>query len=149
MAEALDLNRYAGHLIRRAEQIHTSLWSRHVSEAVTSQQFAVLNALRDRAGIDQRTVARLTSLDRSTTHHIVRRLTEQNFISRVRDETDRRRTLLALTAEGRMLHASLAPSAKKINDELLSVFPDERRGEAMHVLARLSQRKPVRTRETF
>ncbi|MFF9342640.1 MULTISPECIES: MarR family winged helix-turn-helix transcriptional regulator [unclassified Streptomyces] len=149
MAEALDLNRYAGHLIRRAEQIHTSLWSRHVSETVTSQQFAVLNALRDRAGIDQRTVARLTSLDRSTTHHIVRRLTEQNLISRVRDETDRRRTLLALTAGGRMLHASLAPSAEKINDELLSVFPEERRAEAMHVLARLSQREPVRTRETF
>ncbi|MFJ6250541.1 MULTISPECIES: MarR family winged helix-turn-helix transcriptional regulator [unclassified Streptomyces] len=140
MDEALDLDRYAGHLIRRAEQVHTSLWSRFVSETVTSQQFAVLNALRRSGGIDQRTVARLTSLDRSTTHHIVRRLTEQNYISRTRDEADRRRTLLALTAEGRILHASLASSAEKINEDLLAVFSEEQRAGVIGVLTQLAQR---------
>lgn len=142
MTGALDLDRYAGHLIRRAEQAHTALWSRHVSETVTSQQFAVLNALRGGEGIDQRTVARLTSLDRSTAHHIVRRLSEQNYLSRTRDATDRRRTLLALTDEGRRLHAALAPAAERINGELLGVFPSEERDDVMRVLARLAQREP-------
>ncbi|MGA4980234.1 MarR family winged helix-turn-helix transcriptional regulator [Streptomyces cinereoruber] len=140
MDEALDLDRYAGHLIRRAEQVHTSLWSRFVSETVTSQQFAVLNALRRSGGIDQRTVARLTSLDRSTTHHIVRRLTEQNHIRRTRDETDRRRTLLTLTPEGRLLHTSLASSAEKINEDLLAIFPEEQRAVVIGVLTQLAQR---------
>ncbi|MFE9137574.1 MarR family winged helix-turn-helix transcriptional regulator [Streptomyces sp. NPDC007355] len=140
MTGALDLDRYAGHLIRRAEQVHTSLWSKFVSEAVSSQQFAVLNALRQSPGIDQSTVARLTSLDRSTAHHIVRRLTAQRCVNRTGDLADRRRTLLALTAEGRKLHASLAPAAEKINDELLAVFPDELRSEVLRVLARISQR---------
>jgi DNA-binding MarR family transcriptional regulator len=90
---ALDADRYAGHLIRRAEQVHTSLWSKFVSETVTSQQFAVLDALRKGPGVDQSTVARLTSPDRSTAHHIVRLLTEQHYVSRTRDLSDRRRTL--------------------------------------------------------
>ncbi|MFC8009055.1 MarR family winged helix-turn-helix transcriptional regulator [Streptomyces cinereoruber] len=140
MTGALDLDRYAGHLIRRAEQVHTLLWSRSVSETVTSQQFAVLNAVRQSPGIDQSTVARLTSLDRSTAHHIVRRLTAQHYVSRTCDLADRRRTLLALTAEGRELHTSLAPAAEKINDELLAVFPDGLRGEVLRVLAQISQR---------
>ncbi|MFD7961263.1 MarR family winged helix-turn-helix transcriptional regulator [Streptomyces zaomyceticus] len=140
MTGALNLDRYAGHLIRRAEQVHTSLWSKFVSETVTSQQFAVLNVLRQSPGVDQSTVARLTSLDRSTAHHIVRRLAEQHYVSRTCDLSDRRRTLLALTAEGRKLHASLVPDAEWINDELLAVFPGERRGEVLQILAHISQR---------
>ncbi|WP_405859992.1 MarR family winged helix-turn-helix transcriptional regulator [Streptomyces sp. NBC_00090] len=140
MTGALDLDRYAGHLIRRAEQVHTSLWSKFVSETVTSQQFAVLNALRKSPGIDQRTVARLTSLDRSTAHHIVRRLTTQHYVSRARDLADRRRTLLALTAEGRELHTLLAPAAERINDQLLAVFPGAQRDDVLRVLAQISQR---------
>ncbi|MFD6247089.1 MarR family winged helix-turn-helix transcriptional regulator [Streptomyces roseolus] len=145
MSRALDLDRYAGHLIRRAEQVHTSLWSRFVSETVTSQQFAVLNAVRDREGIDQSTVAQLTSLDRSTAHHIVRRLSDQNHLTRTQDPADRRRTLLALTDEGRQLHAALAPAAERINGELLAVFPYEERDEVMRILSRLAPRGPART----
>ncbi|MFF9144731.1 MarR family winged helix-turn-helix transcriptional regulator [Streptomyces sp. NPDC014861] len=145
MSGALDLDRYAGHLIRRAEQVHTSLWSKFVSETVTSQQFAVLNAVREREGIDQSTVAQLTSLDRSTAHHIVRRLSDQNHLSRTQDPADRRRTLLALTDEGKHLHAALAPAAERINGELLAVFPYEEWDEVLRVLSRLAQRGPVRT----
>ncbi|MFB7541902.1 MarR family winged helix-turn-helix transcriptional regulator [Streptomyces zaomyceticus] len=148
MSRALDLDRYAGHLIRRAEQVHTSLWSKFVSETVTSQQFAVLNVVRDREGSDQSTVAQLTSLDRSTAHHIVRRLSDQNYLSRTQDPADRRRTLLALTDEGRQLHAALTPAAERINDELLAVFPYEEWDKVMRVLSRLAQRRPLRTGDT-
>jgi DNA-binding MarR family transcriptional regulator len=139
MTGALDLDRYAGHLIRRAEQVHTALWSRHVSETVTSQQFAVLNALRGGEGVDQSTVARLTSLDRSTAHHIVRKLGEQHYLSRTRDTMDRRRILLALTDEGRRLHTALAPAAERINGELLAVFPSGEWDDVMRVLAQLAR----------
>ncbi|MFC8956133.1 MarR family transcriptional regulator [Streptomyces sp. NPDC057101] len=140
MTGALDLDRYAGHLIRRAEQVHTSLWSEFVSDTVTSQQFAVPNALRQSPGVDQSTVARLTSLDRSPAHHIALRLTEQHHVGRRRDLSDRRRTVPTPTTEGGKLHASLAPDAERINDELLAVFPGERRGEVLHTLAQISQR---------
>lgn len=88
MARALELPHYIGHLIRRAEQVHTALWSEHVSREITSQKFAVLNALSRDPGIDQRTLGRRTSLDRSTVNQMVRRLIDQNLVSQERDEDD-------------------------------------------------------------
>ncbi|MGW3376738.1 MarR family winged helix-turn-helix transcriptional regulator [Streptomyces hydrogenans] len=147
MTGALDLDSYAGHLIRRAEQVHTALWNRFVSDTVTSQQFAVLNALRAHPGVDQRTVAGLVSLDRSTAHLIVTRLTERGYVGQERDEDDRRRTLLTLTAAGRTLHASLVTAAEKINAELLAAFPAQERPGALRVLGRLARLEPKEAAE--
>ncbi|WP_406457973.1 MarR family transcriptional regulator [Streptomyces sp. NBC_00876] len=138
MARALDLHNYVGHLIRRAEQVHTALWYRHVSREITSQQFAVLNALRRDPGIDQRTLARFTSLDRSTVNHIVRRLTDQHYVTQVRDEEDRRRTLLSLTAEGAGLLDSLIGPAEHINEQLLSALPGNEREQAVGILRKIA-----------
>ncbi|GAA2923139.1 MarR family winged helix-turn-helix transcriptional regulator [Streptomyces enissocaesilis] len=138
MARALDLDNYVGHLIRRAEQVHTALWARHVSREITSQQFAVLNALRREPGIDQRTVAHRTSLDRSTINQMVRRLTDQGYLSQVRDEEDRRRTLLGLTHEGAGLLDSLIPPAKRINERLLESLPESERVLATKILREIA-----------
>ncbi|MFG3155924.1 MarR family winged helix-turn-helix transcriptional regulator [Streptomyces sp. NPDC048219] len=138
MAHALELHNYVGHLIRRAEQVHTSLWYRHVSREITSQQFAVLNALSRHPGIDQRTLARLTSLDRSTVNHIVRRLTDQHYVSQVRDEEDRRRTLLSLTDEGSALLDSLIGPAEDINEQLLDALPGDERELAVAILRKIA-----------
>ncbi|MGV9503813.1 MarR family winged helix-turn-helix transcriptional regulator [Streptomyces sp. NPDC003642] len=138
MAQALELQNYIGHLIRRAEQVHTALWYRHVSREITSQQFAVLNALSRDPGIDQRTLARFTSLDRSTVNHIVRRLTDQHYVSQVRDEEDRRRTLLSLTDQGVELLDSLIGPAKTINEQLLGVLPGDERKLALNILRKIA-----------
>ncbi|MET7644367.1 MarR family transcriptional regulator [Streptomyces sp. NPDC005426] len=138
MARALELNDYVGHLIRRAEQVHTSLWFRHVSRDITSQQFAVLNALRQEPGIDQRTLAHHTSLDRSTINQMVRRLNDQGYLSQVRDEEDRRRTLLNLTAEGSELLDSLIPPAKRVNEQLLEALPENERALATAILRKIA-----------
>ncbi|MEU3729744.1 MarR family transcriptional regulator [Streptomyces sp. NPDC033538] len=138
MAHELELHNYVGHLIRRAEQVHTALWYRHVSREITSQQFAVLNALSRDPGIDQRTLARFTSLDRSTVNHIVRRLTEQHYVSQVRDEEDRRRTLLSLTDEGAELLDSLIGPAEDINEQLLEALPGDERKLAVGILRKIA-----------
>ncbi|MFD3653271.1 MarR family winged helix-turn-helix transcriptional regulator [Streptomyces sp. 24-1644] len=134
MARALDLENYIGHLIRRAEQVHTAMWAAQVSREVTSQQFAVLNALRQQPGIDQRTLAHATSLDRSTVNHILRRLTEQGYVTQTRDEADRRRTLLGLTEDGNELLNSLVPPAERVNEQLLSALPADQRALAVSML---------------
>ncbi|MFD8686554.1 MarR family winged helix-turn-helix transcriptional regulator [Streptomyces sp. NPDC059651] len=134
MTRGLELSNYVGHLIRRAEQVHTALWVQHVSREITSQQFAVLNALRQEPGIDQRTLAHHTSLDRSTISQMVRRLTHQGYLSQVRDEEDRRRTLLCLTDEGTALLDSLIPAAKRINDQLLESLSEDERILATDIL---------------
>lgn len=138
MARALELHNYVGHLIRRAEQVHTALWYRHVSREITSQQFAVLNALSRKPGIDQRTLARLTSLDRSTVNHMVRRLTDQRYVTQVRDAEDRRRTLLSLTDEGADLLDCLIGPAEQINEQLLSALPGNERQQAVDILRKIA-----------
>ncbi|MEU9203524.1 MarR family transcriptional regulator [Streptomyces sp. NPDC048332] len=138
MARALELPNYIGHLIRRAEQVHTALWSEHVSREITSQKFAILNALSRDPGIDQRTLGRRTSLDRSTVNHMVRRLIDLNLVSQERDEADRRRTLLALTGEGAELLDSLIAPAERINELLLGSLPPDERAVAVDVLTRLA-----------
>ncbi|MER7485822.1 MarR family transcriptional regulator [Streptomyces sp. NPDC126497] len=138
MARALDLHNYVGHLIRRAEQVHTALWFRHVSREITSQQFAVLNALCQEPGIDQRTLAGRTSLDRSTVNQMVRRLTEQHYVSQVRDEADRRRTLLELTDEGAELLDALIPPAKRINEQLLESLSESERPLVTDILRKIA-----------
>ncbi|GAA4811045.1 fumarylacetoacetate hydrolase family protein [Streptomyces ziwulingensis] len=138
VARALELHNYVGHLIRRAEQVHTALWYQRVSREITSQQFAVLNALSRDPGIDQRTLARLTSLDRSTVNHIVRRLTDQHHVSQVRDEEDRRRTLLDLTAQGTALLDSLIGPAEAVNERLLDALPGDERQRAVEILRKIA-----------
>ncbi|WP_327712761.1 winged helix-turn-helix transcriptional regulator [Streptomyces sp. NBC_00464] len=138
MARALELPNYIGHLIRRAEQVHTALWAQHVSREITSQKFAILNALSRDPGIDQRTLARLTSLDRSTVNHMIRRLTDQHYVSQLRDEEDLRRTLLSLTDEGAELLDSLIAPAERINELLLGSLPAGERALAVDILSRLA-----------
>ncbi|WEH38303.1 MarR family transcriptional regulator [Streptomyces sp. NBC_01218] len=138
MARALELHQYVGHLIRRAEQVHTSLWFRHVSRDITSQQFAVLNALRREPGIDQRTLAQHTSLDRSTVNQMVRRLVGQGHLSQVRDDGDRRRTLLSLTADGSELLDALIPPAERVNEQLLQSLTGSERALAVDVLRKIA-----------
>ncbi|MGW0936023.1 MarR family winged helix-turn-helix transcriptional regulator [Streptomyces sp. NPDC002666] len=138
MARALELPNYIGHLIRRAEQVHTALWTQHVSREITSQKFAILNALSRDPGIDQRTLAHLTSLDRSTVNHMIRRLTDQDYVSQVRDEEDLRRTLLSLTDEGAELLDSLIAPAERINELLLGSLPAGERAMAVDILSRLA-----------
>ncbi|WP_406498587.1 MarR family transcriptional regulator [Streptomyces sp. NBC_00846] len=134
MARALNLENYIGHLIRRAEQVHTAMWAAQVSQEVTSQQFAVLNALRQQPGIDQRTLASVISLDRSTVNLIVRRFTDQQYVTQVRDAADRRRTLLSLTDDGDRVLSSLIPPAQRVNEQLLSALPASERASAVSVL---------------
>ncbi|MFD7455590.1 MULTISPECIES: MarR family winged helix-turn-helix transcriptional regulator [unclassified Streptomyces] len=138
MARALELHNYVGHLIRRAEQVHTALWAQHVSREITSQQFAVLNALSREPGVDQRTLARVTSLDRSTVNHMLRRLTDQGYVAQVRDEEDRRRTLLSLTDQGADLLESLIAPAEEINEQLLAALPADERDLAISILRRIA-----------
>ncbi|MEU5654931.1 MarR family transcriptional regulator [Streptomyces sp. NPDC047737] len=138
MARALELPNYIGHLIRRAEQVHTALWTQHVSREITSQKFAILNALSRDPGVDQRTLGRLTSLDRSTVNLMIRRLVDQALVSQVRDEEDRRRTLLSLTDEGAALLDSLIAPAERINELLLRSLPESERAIAVDILSRLA-----------
>ncbi|MBL1098267.1 MarR family winged helix-turn-helix transcriptional regulator [Streptomyces coffeae] len=135
---AVDLSTHPGHLARRLQQAHSLLWSAMVSEETTSPQFAVLNALVDQPGIDQRTLSGRISLDRSTVADLVARLARRGLLERVRDPRDGRRNVLRLTDEGERVHRKLATRTARMNRVFLAPLDETERETLLRLIGRVA-----------
>ncbi|MGD9989162.1 MarR family winged helix-turn-helix transcriptional regulator [Pseudonocardia sp.] len=119
--QVLVLGQTPGHLIRRAQQMHTVAWSEEVGRVMTAPQYAVLSALwAHPEGIDQGTGAELASVDKSSMADIVQRLVRRDWIARTRDPSDARRRLLCLTDTVRAELLDLTPAVRRVQDRLLA-----------------------------
>ena len=111
-----------GHLIRRLHQVSTHVFSVKVREAgydLTPVQFAALDALRHRPGIDQASLAQAIAKDRATIGAVVERLEQKGLVERVVSTEDRRARRLTLTEEGRTLIDALTPIVVDLQKDLL------------------------------
>lgn len=111
---ALHLEGALGHLVRRAQQVHHSLWASEVSSEVTSVQFAVLTTLAAYEPLDQARLRQLVALDKATTHGVVHRLRASEHVDVRRSAVDGRRQELRLTAAGRRVHDELLPAVERL-----------------------------------
>ena len=129
-----DLMQHPGHLLRRAVQAMNLLWDEEVSHTITSPQFAALNALYAEPNLDQRTLGRRVSLDRSTTAEMVSRLSGRGLIRTERDTRDGRRKTITLTSRG--LHAvqQLIPRTHAMTARLVGPLDGEQREELLRLL---------------
>ncbi|RAJ70116.1 DNA-binding MarR family transcriptional regulator [Streptomyces sp. Amel2xB2] len=135
---AVDLSTHPGHLARRLQQAHSLLWGAMVSEETTSPQFAVLNALEEKPGMDQRTLSEHVHLDRSTVADVVARLAGRELLERVRDRRDGRRNVLRLTAEGRRVHRKLVTRTERMNRVFLAPLDEDERRTLLRLVARVA-----------
>ncbi|WP_224391030.1 MarR family winged helix-turn-helix transcriptional regulator [Pseudonocardia sp. ICBG1293] len=135
----LALDTTPGHLIRRAQQVHTTIWSEEVGRTMTAPQYAVLSALwAHPGGIDQTTAAELASVDKSSMADIVRRLVNRDWVGRTRDPADARRRLLGLTDAVRAELTELTPAVRRVQERVLSPLDATQRQallEGLHALA--------------
>lgn len=116
---ALPLETTFGHLIRRAQQVHTALWTAQFDGDLTGPQYAVLAALSQHGTMDQRTAGHLASLDKSTAADVIARLQRHGWLDRDRDPDDGRRNLLTLTGAARAALRHLTPGAIEVQRRLL------------------------------
>jgi MarR family transcriptional regulator, temperature-dependent positive regulator of motility len=114
-----DLMRHPGHLLRRALQVMNLLWGEEVSHTITSPQFAALNALYREPCLDQRTLGRRISLDRSTMAEVVSRLSARGLIRSERDASDGRRKTITLTPKGASTLQHLIPRTHVMTSRLV------------------------------
>jgi len=135
---AVDLSTHPGHLARRLQQAHSLLWGAMVSEEITSPQFAVLNALEEKPGMDQRTLSEHVHLDRSTIADLVARLAGRELVERVRDPMDGRRNVLKLTDEGRGVHRKLVTRTRRMNRVFLAPLDGEEQETLLRLIARVA-----------
>ena len=139
-----DLMQHPGHLMRRAVQVMNLLWDEEVSRTITSPQFAALNALYSEPNLDQRTLGRRISLDRSTMAEVVSRLADRGLIQTQRDSRDGRRKTIALTTKGLHTVQQLIPRTHAMTARLVGPLDSRQRDELLRLLTdvvRASERR--------
>ncbi len=119
--------RIPGHLLRRAQQVHTDLFAETLGREVTGPQYAAMHVLVEHPDISQVELGDRTALDRSTTADLVARLERRGWLVRERDPKDGRRRVLALTFEGSQVAAAGTPMVLAVQNDLLSPLPTKRR----------------------
>ena len=129
-----DLMQHHGHLVRRAMQVLNALWNEEVSDTITSQQFAALNALYREPNLDQRTLGRRISLDRSTVAEIVARLCERGLTSSERDARDGRRKTITLSAKGVRLVQQLIPRTRAVTNRFVASLDESEQADLLRLL---------------
>jgi len=127
-----------GHLIRRAQQISTALFTEECAGFdLTSVQFAALTAIKANPDVDATRLSALIAFDRSTIGDVLERLEAKGWILRSASEGDRRVKLLTLTPAGRDLQARLT-TAIAARNALLIRLDDAERSTLAPLLERLA-----------
>ncbi|WP_052745678.1 MarR family winged helix-turn-helix transcriptional regulator [Allosalinactinospora lopnorensis] len=127
-----------GHLIRVVQQVHERLWAGHVDRGLTSPQYAVLLAIHQEPGVDQRALGFRVSLDKTSCADVVARLAGRGWLERTRDPQDGRRNLLRLTPEGTRTLADATPDVARVQRLLLDPLPEEERAVFTGLMARIA-----------
>ncbi len=131
------LDDQAGFLLRRALQRHMALFSRAVPD-LTSMQFATLAKLAEAGALSQNALGRLTAMDAATIKGVVDRLGRRGLVRTESDRSDRRRTIVSLTGEGRALFEALEERGRKVTAETLAPLSESEQAVFLHLLRKLT-----------
>ncbi len=127
-----------GFMVRRAQQIATSIFETAVGELnISPTQFAALSILNEYPDIDQITLSGLLGIDRSTATIVLRSLDENGYIVRKQSAVDRRRKLLKFTPKGRSVFLKAVKITEKSKDEILRAFSPGEADTFLHLLKKL------------
>lgn len=121
----MDGTKIAGHLIRRLHQQSMQIFQEKTQAAgfdLTSVQYAALDAIAKRPGVDQASLAAAISFDRATIGGVIDRLERKGLVRRVVSAQDRRARLLHLTPDGEQLLASCRPVVEALQTDILAML---------------------------
>lgn len=117
-----------GHLIRRAQQVHTAYWAEIMGGRLTGPQYAALHVIGRWPEINLRRLGDLAALDSSSTTDIVNRLVGKAWVTRTKDAADGRGKVLSLTPLGVAELEDVHPKVELVQQRLLEpLCPPERR----------------------
>lgn len=137
--DTYSLDQQVGHLLRRANQRHTGLFARRFADfELTPLQFAVLMKLREAGPLSQNLLGRLTAMDPNTVQGVILRLLRRRLVTRSSSADDKRRKVLALTADGEALAARLVEEGRGISEETLAPLSMTQRRQFLALLTKLT-----------
>lgn len=134
---AYNLTTQVGYNMRRANQRHVAIFSRHVV-GLTPTQFAALARLAEMGALSQNKLGRLTAMDSATIKGVVERLRAKGFVASRPDPDDQRLRLVELTEAGQAAYDVALPQALAARAETVEPLtePEAARFEAL--LAKLA-----------
>ncbi len=134
------LYRMPGHLIRRAQQISTALFSDECAVFdITSVQYAALYAIASNPQLDATRLSALIAFDRSTIGDVLERMETKGWIERTASNQDRRAKLVRLSAAGWRLLREVTPAVQRVQDRMLAPLPPADRDTFIRLLAQLAE----------
>ena len=121
------LNSMPGHLIRRAQQVHSALFAEECGAFdLTSVQYAALAAIRANPDVDATRLSALIAFDRSTIGDVLTRLEAKGWVLRHPSQHDKRVKLLRLSPDGAELLRRVDPVVHRVQERLLAPLgPDD------------------------
>lgn len=124
-----------GYHIRRLQQIAVGIFLDETAEHnVTSVQFALLFAVSQSAGLDQRTVAARLGFDTSTMGAVIDRLEGRGLIRRQVSPDDKRARLLYVTPAGAALLRQVMPAMLRAQERMLEPLSAADRSKFMRMI---------------
>ena len=141
--------RIAGHLIRRAQQTHDSIFAEMTAGFdVTSPQMAALSVILWNPGIDLSALSKYIGYDAATLGSLVNRLVAKRLINRRIGRHDRRTRVLSLTQHGEAFLKRVLDQAARVEDQLLGVLSTDERQQFMDMLLRVVEADELRTADS-
>ncbi|MCC0057536.1 MAG: winged helix-turn-helix transcriptional regulator [Rhodobiaceae bacterium] len=127
-----------GHLLRRAHQIATAIFTEVCGPwDLTSVQYAALVAIGLNPGVDATRLSGLIAFDRSTLGGVLDRLENKGLVVRSTDPSDRRVKTLFLTDEGKSLLKQVEAPVNAVQERLIEPLSPADRKVFLKLLAAL------------
>ncbi|MGF1659206.1 MAG: MarR family winged helix-turn-helix transcriptional regulator [Rubrimonas sp.] len=128
------LDAQVGYVLRRAHQRHTALFAARMEGGLTPTQFAALSRLAEVGPCSQNHLGRLTAMDVATIKGVVDRLRARGLVASEPDAEDRRRSVIALTEEGRALIGPAQAAGREITEATLAPLTARERATLLRLL---------------
>jgi DNA-binding MarR family transcriptional regulator len=134
---AYQLQEQVGFILRKAHQRHVAIFAARIGD-LTPPQFAALAKLRDVGETSQNQLGSMIAMDAATVKGVIDRLSARGLVDISRDEGDRRRVTVALTAAGRNAVEELIPAAREITRETLAPLTAREAATLTRLLAKIT-----------
>lgn len=127
------------HLLRAATRAHDRILEKQLSRAMlTTQQLAVLEAVRDNPDAPNKSIVEITGMDRSTTSELVHRLGARGLLTIGRSEGDGRAHTVRLSFAGKKVMAAAKLSRERA-DAIISRAVGRRAPELLVMLDKIAR----------
>ena len=127
------------HLMHRVLQLALDIYSEEAgADGLTQRQFAVLEAVSQKAGLTQTDLVRATGIDRSTLADLVSRMTTKGLLDREKSAIDARAKAVSLSTAGQAALDAARPRVEAADKRILALLPKAKRDGFLGLLAELA-----------